>query len=151
MILPPRPPDAELVLLCLPYAGGRGTAFRDWADELPASVRPVPVDYPRGEDDSVGTIAARLALALAGWPATAPLALFGHSLGALVAYELALRLVAAGRRPRLLLVSGHRAPDVPALEPAAHALPSAGLQAWLARWGGVPRGLRHDPVERHGA
>jgi medium-chain acyl-[acyl-carrier-protein] hydrolase len=135
-------------LLCLPYAGGRASAFRDWADELPATVRPIAVDYPRGgrgaAPDTVAAIAGRLLDALRAWPPQVPLALFGHSLGALVAYELALLLAGERRAPRLLFVSAHRAPHEAAREPPAHDLSSPELHAWLSRWGGVPRELRED-------
>ena len=38
----PLPAAGALPMLCLPYAGGRATVYRDWADELPGSVQPVP-------------------------------------------------------------------------------------------------------------
>jgi surfactin synthase thioesterase subunit len=140
------PSTGSLTLLCLPHAGGRASAYRGWADELPSSLHPVALDYPRGAADSVAAIAERVAVSLAAWPRSQPLALFGHSLGALVAYELALRLHQAHRGPQLLLVSGHRAPQEPPREAPAHLLPSPQLQAWLRRWGGVPRALRDDPA-----
>jgi surfactin synthase thioesterase subunit len=144
MLLPP-PPAGALPLLCLPHAGARAAVFRGWADELPSSVQPVPLDYPRGAAgcDSVAGIAAHIQEALAAWP---PVLLFGHSLGSLVAYELALALTRVGRPPLVLIVSGHRASQVAPLEPPAHSLPSPDLQAWLARWGGVPPALRQDPA-----
>jgi len=147
MVLAP-PAPGPVPLLCLPYAGGRAAVFRGWADELPATVQPIAVDFPRGgpgaAPDSVAAIAGRLLAALQAWPPAVPLALFGHSLGALVAYELALLLAREGRPPRLLFVSAHRAPHEPAREPPAHDLPSPDLRAWLTRWGGVPRELRDD-------
>lgn len=145
----PTPAAGALPMLCLPYAGGRATVYRAWADELPGSLQPLPVDYPRGTGgapDTVAAIAGRLHEALQAWPRAQPLVLFGHSLGALVAYELALLLAAADRPPLLLLVSGHRAPHEPAREDPAHNLSSPALQAWLTRWGGVPPALRHDPA-----
>lgn len=142
----PAPAVDSVALLCLPHAGARAAAYRDWADELPASLQALPLDYPRGADghDSVATLAARLQQAITGWPAHQPLALFGHSLGALVAWELALALARAGRPPLLLLVSGHRAPQEPAREPPAHGLPSHALRSWATQRGGVPRALRDD-------
>lgn len=133
-------------LVCLPYAGGRAAVFRDWADALPSSVRTVPLDYPRGNADTIGVIAERLSGALRGWPDNGALALFGHSLGAPVAYETAIRLARIGQPPRILFVSGHRAPGVAPSEPPLHGLPWAGLQARLTHWGGVPRTLRENPA-----
>jgi surfactin synthase thioesterase subunit len=145
----PTPAADSLALLCLPHAGARASAYRDWADELPSTLQALPLDYPRRADatqapDSVATLADRLQSALSGWPAAHPVALFGHSLGALVAFELALRMTLERRPPLLLLVSGHRAPQERPREAQVHQLPSPALRAWAAQRGGVPRALRDD-------
>lgn len=116
---PTRPrPDAPLRLVCLPYAGGGALIYRTWPDVLPPEVEVVPVQLPGREwrlreppldriDDVVGAL-------LEQWDALGerPFALFGHSMGALIAFELARALRRAGRAgPEHLIVSGHSAPQ----------------------------------------
>src|SRR5438093_882622 len=88
-------PDARARLLCLPHAGGSASFFLPVAHALAPDVEVLAVQYPgrqdrRGEDcvDNVPEFADRLLDALAGW-LDRPLALFGHSMGALVGFELA--------------------------------------------------------------
>ncbi len=75
-----------------------------------------------------------------------PFAFFGHSLGSLVASELTRRL----RRqkvscPRLLFVSGSRAPQIPDPGPPKHQLPDAGFIAALRRFNGTPKAVLDNP------
>lgn len=76
----------------------------------------------------------------------APFALFGHSMGALVAFELTRRLDAEGApAPLHLFVSGHRAPHMPRRRPSlAHLTDEAFIAEIRARYDGVPTEiLRH--------
>ena len=104
-------------LVCLPYAGGNATSFHTWAARLPRGVELLAAQYPGRHDRltepclrTVPELADGLAPALA--PLTdLPLFLFGHSLGAMIGYETAVRLEAgAGVRPAGLFVSGAYAP-----------------------------------------
>jgi pyochelin biosynthetic protein PchC len=141
----PRPvaaPRARLV--CFPHAGGTAGFYRSWARLLPADVELLAVQYPGREDrindpliGDLGQLADRVAGALS--PATGPpLALLGHSLGAKVAYEVALRLAGqAGPRLSGLVVSGHPGPGRE--RPSAWHLASDDvLCAELRRSGGTP-------------
>jgi len=68
-----------------------------------------------------------------------PFALFGHSMGALLAYELARELERTGARaPLRLFVSGFRAPDLPARGDPLHVLPDDALAGRLNEFGGTP-------------
>src|SRR5262249_45752953 len=68
-----------------------------------------------------------------------PFAFLGHSMGALVAFELARRLrTTRGLEPRHLFVSGARAPHVPSREPVVHDLPDAEFLTALRHFGGTP-------------
>lgn len=120
-IVTPRPQAAPRVrLLCFPYAGGGIGIYRPWLRHLPDGVELSLVQLP-GRDRRAGeppmrelpAMIAALGTELAGL-SDAPLVLFGHSMGALLAYEAAHWLRAHGHpAPRLLAVSGRRAPHLP--------------------------------------
>ncbi|MET9610101.1 alpha/beta fold hydrolase [Streptomyces sp. NPDC006512] len=86
-------------LMCLPFAGGGAGFYRAWKD-LPAHApRIVPIQLPGREElfldepyRDAHTAADVLAPRVADLAAGEPLALFGHSLGAVLAYEIARRL-----------------------------------------------------------
>lgn len=106
----------RLRLACFPHAGGSASFFRSWSERLPPDIDLLALQYPGREDRFNEAPATRLedladgaALALRDF-ADAPLALFGHSLGAALAYETALRLESAGAPLRHLFVSAHPAP-----------------------------------------
>lgn len=109
-------PMPRLRLACFPHAGGSASFFRSWSERLPPDIDLLALQYPGREDRFNEAPATRLedladgaALALRDF-ADAPLALFGHSLGAALAYETALRLESAGAPLRHLFVSAHPAP-----------------------------------------
>ena len=104
-------------LYCFPYAGGSSTIFRSWAAGVPADLEPVGVELP-GRGRRIGeallpdldSLAFEAAEAIAATGDTR-FALFGHSMGALLAFQVARRLRArGGPMPRHLFVSGCRAP-----------------------------------------
>ena len=142
---PPARPAARITLLCFPYAGGGAALFRPWADLLPPWIEPVALQLPgRGPRladppfTSLGQVIDAIVDALPLAPGR-PFACFGHSLGTLVAYELARRLREAGRPlPCRLILSGRRAAHRPDPDPPIHGLPRAEFFAELARLGGTP-------------
>jgi pyochelin biosynthetic protein PchC len=106
-------PDAGLRLVCFPHAGGHAAFYRSWISELPEDVELVAVQYPgRMERSSEPAIDSMQRLAAEASEAVArgvepPFALFGHSMGAAVAYEVAYRLEA---EPVRLFVSARESP-----------------------------------------
>ncbi|RFS82228.1 thioesterase [Actinomadura spongiicola] len=111
-------PNARLRLICFPHAGGTPSVYRDWHAHLGAHVQIVPVLLP-GRSFRLGEpprhelepLAADIATALLAERLTDGYALFGHSMGALLAYEVACELRARGAdEPVHLFVSGSRAP-----------------------------------------
>jgi pyochelin biosynthesis protein PchC len=106
-------PDAGVRLVCLPHAGGTASTFRTWPDAVPAGVEVVAVQYPGREDrvrEEPWTNAVAMARHVAGLLASdpRPVVLFGHSLGATIAYEIARRIPV-----RRMVVSARIAPTVP--------------------------------------
>ncbi|WP_217369950.1 thioesterase II family protein [Nonomuraea antri] len=106
-------------LVCLPHAGGSAPFFRPLSAALPPEIETYCVQYPGRQDrhleeplHDLGELADRIADVLAPW-AGEPLALFGHSMGATIAYEVARRLDGPVTR---LFCSGRSAPSVPRAE-----------------------------------
>ncbi|MFQ6148300.1 thioesterase II family protein [Streptomyces seoulensis] len=111
-------PDAPVRLVCFPHAGGSATFFLKLAEALSPDVEVLAVQYPGRQDRrkepliaTVAGLAEPVAAALLPW-ADRGLALFGHSLGSIVAYEVARSLRDEGHAPVALFASGRRAPSV---------------------------------------
>jgi medium-chain acyl-[acyl-carrier-protein] hydrolase len=125
----PRPnPKAAIRLICVPHAGGGVSSFRGWSERLGIAEVGI-VELPgRGSRlrepvvESVTAAADGLVEALSGGPAV-PSALFGHGLGALIAFEAARRLEARSWPMLALFVSGRRAPSLPASGPGLTRVP----------------------------
>lgn len=126
--LPARRPAAPLRLVCIPYAGGGAGIFRAWPASLP-DVEVAVVRLPGREARftqppfrDFGTLLDALAAEVA-LVRDRPLALFGHSLGGLLAFEVARRMsIDAGPGPVRLFVSGCRAPELFSVQPTAQFL-----------------------------
>jgi surfactin synthase thioesterase subunit len=106
-------------LFCLPYSGGSAMVYARWRRLLPSWIDVQPVEWPgRGArmDQPLATDPRKLAEQLASElrpQVDSPYALFGHSLGALVAFELAYSLLGRGApAPLVLFASGTEAPAV---------------------------------------
>lgn len=144
---------ARLRLFCFPHAGGAASLFRLWHAGLPAGVEVCGVQLPgreaRWREEVFTDVDALLAELI---PAFAPLldvpfALFGHSMGALLAFELAREL----RRRRLaapvhLFTSGRRAPQTRERGYDIHQLPDAQfLDEIIQRYDGIPQIILEEP------
>ncbi len=136
--------EGRLRLLCFPYAGGGASVYRAWAAHLPPEIALCPVQLPGRETRmreppfrDVGPLARALADVLEAQLGQ-PYALFGHSMGALVAFELAREL--RRRRaplPVQLFVSARPAPQLPRGERPLYDLPDEQFVAQLRRLGGT--------------
>ena len=144
-IVCPQPrPEARVRLLCIPYAGGGTNVYRAWRNLLPQEVELCLAQLPGREVrfkepalDRAEPILEALASDLARLRRL-PLVLFGHSMGALLAFELARRLEAEGGLGlAYLCVSGRAAPHLGDREPL-HALPEEEFIRALRRLNGTP-------------
>ncbi|MFJ6793249.1 thioesterase II family protein [Streptomyces sp. NPDC091268] len=144
--------DTRARLLCLPHAGGAAGFYFPLHQVLAPDVEVLAVQYPGRQDrlrepgiDDVGALADGIVAALLPLPDDRPLALFGHSMGATVGYEVARRLEhGAGVRPAALFASGRRAPSRHR-EEWAHLKDDAGLAEELLLLGGTDGELLADP------
>ncbi|MGH7113380.1 MAG: thioesterase II family protein [Stellaceae bacterium] len=144
---------AAIQLVAFPHAGGGATAFYPLAGLLPEAIELRAVQLP-GRETRLGeapfTRLPPLIDALAdalGDSLRVPYALFGHSLGALIAFELAREFRRRGLPPpRTLIVSGRRAPTVCASEPPLHPLPDRVFVAELRRrYDAIPQVILDEP------
>ena len=141
-----------LQLFCFPYAGGSAQVFRPWQRHFSSEVSLWLAHLPgRGKRiaEPRFNCLKELVEVLAG--AIVPIlwenyGFWGHSMGALISFELARELRRRSHAlPRALFVSGHRAPQVPALAPPAFNLPEEDFISELKRLNGTPRELLEDP------
>jgi medium-chain acyl-[acyl-carrier-protein] hydrolase len=144
-------PDARLRLFCLPHAGGGTVAYRPWALRFAPEVDVVAIRPPGREHrhreracsrlpDLVENVVREVVPLL-----DRPYAWFGHSLGALVAFEACRTIQALGRPgPVRLMVSGRPAPDLPSRLSPVHAAPTPVLLDRLRQMGGTPPEILDD-------
>jgi surfactin synthase thioesterase subunit len=139
---------ARQILFCLPNAGGLANIYASWATPLKPHVRVQPVSLPGRErlhhlphcHDSK-TLIAQILPAVTR-ELTGPYAIFGHSMGALVAYELACALRDAGHgEPTRLIVSAYHAAHAARRKPPIHAASDAILLDNVRSLGGAPEEL----------
>jgi medium-chain acyl-[acyl-carrier-protein] hydrolase len=142
-------PSAAARLFCIPYAGGGAVAFRTWIDRLAPAIELCAVEPPgRGSRFPEPAFRGVAAYADALVPivqelSDKPFAVFGHSLGATVAFELVQRLRRmGGPLPAAVVLSGHGLKDVP--EPPIYSLPTPRFIERLKRYDGTPPGLLDD-------
>ncbi|MFE0729507.1 thioesterase II family protein [Streptomyces antibioticus] len=144
----PAPETGDRVV-CFPHAGGSATYYFPFSAALSPATDVLAVQYPGRQDrlqepciTDISTLADELADELARW-ADRPLTLFGHSMGATVAFEVARRLEARGVILRGLFASGRRAPSRQR-EEHVHLRDDQGLVEELRRLSGTDSELLAD-------
>ncbi|GGM33949.1 oleoyl-ACP hydrolase [Longimycelium tulufanense] len=143
-------PENGLRLLCFPHAGGSASSFLWLCKKLSPALDAVAVQYPGRQDryrephfGTIQQLAGQIVDNL-GAVADRPLALFGHSMGAVTAFEVARRLEHTnGTSPVVLFVSGRRAPSV-RREDRVHQRDDRGLIAEIKALGGTDSRLLAD-------
>lgn len=142
--------DAAIRLYCFPHAGGSASQYLSWARYLPDvevwGIVP-PGRGARLDEPAFTRLPELVAAIVEEVPFRPPYAMFGHSLGALVGYETARAVSAAGRvGPEVLVVSAHRPPHLPHVDEPMHQLPDAEFEAVAAaRYPPPPAELAEDP------
>src|SRR5438067_13490450 len=142
--LRPRP-AASVRLVCIHYAGGGSNAFHHWPRVLPDDIEAWAVQLPgRGwrwnepPVASIGPAVEAISDAITHL-VRPPFAIFGHSMGALLGFEVSRRLAQLGRpKPIHLFASAFRSPHVPDPHPPVHKLPDRVLLDRLHQFGGTP-------------
>ena len=146
------PDSASIRLLCFHHAGGAASSFASWQAGLGPAVTVVPVQLPGRErrvrqsrfrdfGRLLDELDEQLDPLLDG-----PHAVYGHSLGGLIAHELTRRRVTTGRRaPELLLVGACSPPHLPRSAVAPQNASDAELASWMRELGGVPERVSHHP------
>jgi medium-chain acyl-[acyl-carrier-protein] hydrolase len=138
-------------LFCFPFAGGGASAYRLWQEQLPRWIELWPLEYPGHESrfrepaiDNAADLSAAVAEQIAG-ATKLPFALFGHSMGALLAFETARSLRRRhGLPPAQLFVSGYGAPQLKPFRPPMRDLPEPAFRDELRRYGGTPEQVLAD-------
>jgi pyochelin biosynthetic protein PchC len=142
-------PQSDIRLVCFPHVGGSASFFFPISHALSPAIDVLAVQYPARQDrlrekgvDNLAELAELCVAALCCWK-DRPLALFGHSMGATLAFEVARRLERAGQQPAHLFVSGRRAPHM-LRDEQVHLRDDAGLVADLMTYGGMNVALLNE-------
>lgn len=134
------PAKAKIRLLCFPFGGGGASTYLSWARHLKPEIEIVPVQLPGRETrldetsiDKISKLISGMLPALIGY-LDRPYAMFGHSMGALIAFELSREI----RRknlpgPKLLLLSGKSAAHLKDDYPPIACLPDKKLMKELEK------------------
>jgi len=141
----------KMTLFCLPYAGATASVYSRWAKLLPDAIELCPVELAgRGKrfgepfyenvEAAVEHILEQLEERL-----QQPFALFGHSMGSLLAYELYFAI--RKRRlpePDIVFFSGRSAPHIPRNNESIHLLPDVPFVEKLSGYGAMPDRFLED-------
>ncbi|MFO0789554.1 MAG: alpha/beta fold hydrolase [Pirellulales bacterium] len=145
---------AALRLVCFPYAGGGTAGYHRWRPLMPDTVDLVPVSLP-GHDGrlnealytDIKALANALREDLSRFALDKPFVLLGHSMGAVLAFEIARSLRRHGQAmPRLMVLTGCPPPHLIVITEPLHKLPDDELMEVLqSRYGGIPAVIRENP------
>jgi surfactin synthase thioesterase subunit len=143
--------QSRLRLFCFPYAGGGALSYRSWTEAMPPEIEICPIQLPGRENrfnekpyTKLRPLVHKLLSAIRPY-LDSPYAFFGHSMGALLSFELAKMLNAeALSLPIHLFISSRRSPHLPGPNPPLHDLPKSGLIDMLKSFGGIPDMILKD-------
>ena len=153
MVFPKANPNARICLVCFPCAGRGASLYRNWPGPLGKDVEICAIQLPGRENrmdeppftrfqDLISVLAEVLLPFL-----DREYAIFGHSLGALIGFEVARRIrEIKGITPIQLFASAQHAPQIPDPMPPIGMLPDAEfLTAVQQRYDGIPHEILREP------
>ena len=149
-------PTANWILFCLPFAGGNAQYYRNWQELLPQWLELCPLQPPgRGErlrHKALETITdmaheASLAVQLKIKPGK-KIAIFGHSMGSLLAFETTKALLKKGVSVEYLFISGYNAPHIKRKQYDIHDKPDDFVLNSLKDYGGTSKEMLASPDMR---
>jgi medium-chain acyl-[acyl-carrier-protein] hydrolase len=138
--------SAVLRLICFPHAGGTASVFNSWHTKLQDEVEVYGVQLPGRANrfveprfKRIPDLVEQLGQALLGLM-DEPFAFFGHSMGAVISFEITRWLQRKRRRPpEILIVSGRRAPHVPNTDSPSYLKSDDDLVAEILQQNGTPK------------
>jgi medium-chain acyl-[acyl-carrier-protein] hydrolase len=144
-------PDARVRLFCFPYAGGGASIFQRWPEYFPEDIELNAIQLPGHETricdpphSGLHPLLCELAEVLQPH-LSRPFALLGHSMGALISYELTRRIRRdVGVLPTVLFLSGLRALQIPNPDPPLHSLSDPDFIQQMQTRYGMPATLRQE-------
>jgi surfactin synthase thioesterase subunit len=147
-------PDSDVRLVCFPHAGGSASFYHPLSMRFSPTADVIALQYPGRQDrrreaciDDIGVLADHIAEQLEPL-ADKPTVFYGHSMGAILAFETAWRLEQRGRRGcQSLVASGRRAPSSQRTE-TVHELDDDGIIAELQSLGGTDVRMIDDELLR---
>lgn len=133
-------------LFCVPYAGGSKGAYLKWSQYINPAIEIDAVEFKGrggrfGEPfyNSFGEAVEDIYSYIKNKIENEEYAIYGHSMGAILAYELYYRIVADGRRkPRHIFFSGRHSPNVRSYMYVSHKMPDAEFMDRILALGGIP-------------
>jgi medium-chain acyl-[acyl-carrier-protein] hydrolase len=145
-------PQVKLRLFCLPFGGAGASVYRNWQHNLPRSIEVCPIQLPGREErlsekpfTHTAPLVAELGQVLEPY-LDRPFALFGHSMGALISFELARHLRSLNQPiPMQLFISGRPAPQIPDPDPPTFHLSDPEFIEELRRMQGTPEAVLQNP------
>ncbi|MFI5993952.1 thioesterase II family protein [Streptomyces sp. NPDC051362] len=149
-------PEAETQLVCFPHAGGAASAYHPLSTLLGPAVETLAVQYPGRQDRhndpwifEIPRLVDQVVADLERWMVPGKkLALFGHSMGAVLAFEAARRLERSGRRLAGIFLSGRQAPTAPRPpqeNPTLYSMDDTAMIREMRLLSGTPHEVLDDP------
>jgi len=136
----------KLTLLCLPFAGGGASTYNNWMERMRGKLNVCPIQLPGREERIMEKPYEDMSVMLDDLEQEVlsvikgPYALWGHSMGAKIAYELEKRMEKSGYIAKCFFVSGSRVPHIPESAPIYH-LSDVEFKRELKRFEGIPKAI----------